>query len=137
MALRFVDTNILIYSVSANPADQAKRLKATSLLDSTDLALSVQVLQEFYAQARRPTRLNPLDHQQAVHFINALKRYPILDNTVDVFDLALTIRGRWPISIWDSMIIASASRLGCGEVLTEDMQHGQVIDGVRIVNPFW
>jgi predicted nucleic acid-binding protein len=134
--LRFIDTNILIYAISANPADSDKRIKATELLRSTDLALSVQVLQEFYAQARRPARMRPLDHEQAVAMIEALKRYPILDNTVAVFDRALAIRGRWPLSIWDAMILASAAELGCDLVLTEDMKAGEVIAGVRVVNPF-
>lgn len=136
MALRFIDTNVLIYSISANPLDHDKRIVATALLRERDLALSVQVLQEFYAQAGRPTRLRPLSHEQTVRIVEALKRFPILDNSLDVFDHALSIRGRWPLSIWDAMIIASAAKLGCAQVLTEDMKNGEVIAGVKIVNPF-
>jgi predicted nucleic acid-binding protein len=106
------------------------------LLLATDLALSVQVLQEFYAQATRPTRFGALTHDQAVAFSESLKRYPILDNSAVVFDSALAIRGRWRLSIWDAMIVASAAKLGCDQVLTEDMKDGEVIEGVRVVNPF-
>lgn len=58
----FVDTNILIYSVCAVPADEEKAQKAIALLTSADLALSVQVLQEFYAQATLPSR--PTSHSR-------------------------------------------------------------------------
>jgi predicted nucleic acid-binding protein len=134
--LRFVDTNILLYSVSLDVRDSAKRDIGEKLLRAMDLALSVQVLQEFYAQGTRPTRFGALTHNQAVTFIESLKRYPILDNSAEVFDSALAIRGRWRLSIWDSMIVASAAKLGCDQVLTEDMKDGEVIAGVRVVNPF-
>jgi predicted nucleic acid-binding protein len=134
--LRFVDTNILLYSVSMDSRDTAKRAIGEKLLRATDLALSVQVLQEFYAQGTRPTRFGALTHNQAVTVIESLKRYPILDNSAEVFDSALAIRGRWRLSIWDSMIVASAAKLGCDQVLTEDMKDGEVIAGVRVVNPF-
>jgi predicted nucleic acid-binding protein len=134
--LRFIDTNILLYSVSLDVRDGAKRAIGEKLLRAMDLALSVQVLQEFYAQATRPTRFGALTHDQAVAFTESLKRYPILDNSAGVFDSALAIRGRWRLSIWDSMIVASAAKLGCDQVLTEDMKDGEVIAGVRVVNPF-
>jgi predicted nucleic acid-binding protein len=134
--LRFVDTNILLYSVSLDVRDGAKRAIGEKLLRAMDLALSVQVLQEFYAQGTRPTRFGALTHNQAVTVIESLKRYPILDNSAEVFDSALAIRGSWRLSIWDSMIVASAAKLGCDQVLTEDMKDGEVIAGVRVVNPF-
>jgi predicted nucleic acid-binding protein len=134
--LRFVDTNILLYSVSIDPLDQIKSGIAETLLQSPDLALSVQVLQEFYAQSTRPTRFGALTHDQATSFITALKRYPILDNSVEVFEEALVIRERWKLSIWDANIIAAAQALGCEQVLSEDMQDGQMIAGMRVVNPF-
>ena len=62
----FLDTNILLYSISRNPADALKRELAIALLDRDDGALSVQVLQEFYVQATRATRPRPLPHETAV-----------------------------------------------------------------------
>ena len=62
----FLDTNILLYSISRNPADALKRERAIALLGRDDGALSIQVLQEFYVQATRATRARPLPHETAV-----------------------------------------------------------------------
>jgi predicted nucleic acid-binding protein len=134
--LRFVDTNILLYAVSRLPDEVGKRAIAHRVLDSDDCALSVQVLLEFYAQATRPTRIGSLSHAEATGMISVWRRFPVQAQTVDVLDRALILRERRGLSIWDSAIIAAAAQLGCEQVLTEDMQHGQVLDGVRIVNPF-
>jgi hypothetical protein len=57
---RFLDTNILLYSISRDPAEMERRQRAVDLLDLNDGALSVQVLQEFYVQATRPSRPDPV-----------------------------------------------------------------------------
>ena len=62
---RFVDTNVLLYSISTEASDQRKRDIAIALLDADDLALSVQVLQEFYVQATRATREDAISHDVA------------------------------------------------------------------------
>jgi hypothetical protein len=69
MTLRFLDTNILLYSISRNPAETAKCECAIALIDRDDNALSVQVLQEFYVQAKRPTRTDALPHDIAAALI--------------------------------------------------------------------
>ena len=74
--MRFVDTNVLIYAVCAAPEDAAKAERAQALLTERDLALSVQVLQEFYVQATRPTRQGALTHLEAVSVITSLHRAP-------------------------------------------------------------
>ncbi|HUZ44909.1 MAG TPA: hypothetical protein VMU63_10940, partial [Acidimicrobiales bacterium] len=63
--MRFVDTNVLLYSVSTDPDEASKKHKALELLQDRSLRLSVQVLQEFYVQATRQTRLDRLSHTQA------------------------------------------------------------------------
>jgi predicted nucleic acid-binding protein len=68
--MRFVDTNVLFYSVCAESADLGKASKAAELLTGKDLALSVQVLQEFYVQAARPSRPKRLSHEEAAAFIS-------------------------------------------------------------------
>ena len=80
--MRFVDTNVLIYAVSAAPEDGAKRRRSLALLDSPELALSVQVLQEFYVQATRASRPGALTHEEAVLFATALTRYPVQEMTL-------------------------------------------------------
>ena len=132
----FLDTNILLYSVSRDPAEQSKRAVAIDLLDRDDMALSVQVFQEFYVQATRPTRSDPLPHSIAVGLMQTWLRFKIQDMTVAVMQSALGIRSDHGFSYWDSAILAAAQALGCPAVYSEDMAHERVIGGVRIVNPF-
>jgi predicted nucleic acid-binding protein len=132
----FLDTNILLYSIS-NAADEAlKRGRAIALLDRDDCTVSVQVLQEFYVQATRASRPDALPHETAVGLIRAWQRFPIQDNTVGVLRGALEIRAAHGFSFWDSAILAAARMAGCTEVHTEDMAHGRQVDSVVIVNPF-
>jgi predicted nucleic acid-binding protein len=135
-ARRFLDTNILLYSISAAPAEAAKRERAIALLESDDVALSVQVLQEFYVQATRSTRVDRLPHDIAVGLVEAWLRFPLQEVTRGVLLAALEIKAAHGFSYWDSAIIAAARALGCREVLTDDMSHGREVAGVRIVDPF-
>lgn len=136
IAPRFVDTNVLLYAVSSDPAEAAKRATAEALFDSWDLALSTQVLGEFYVQATRPTRAARLTHEQAATIIVSMTRYPIQSITYAVVDAALAARGRHQVSYWDAAIIEAARAAGCVEVLSEDLADGRDYDGVTIVNPF-
>jgi len=132
----FIDTNILLYSISRDPQEQAKRDRAVALLDRDDGALSVQVLQEFYVQATRSTRPDPLPHEIAVGLIATWTRFAVQDITLPILMGALEIKAAHGLSYWDSAIVAAARALGCRELLSEDMSHGQQIEGVLIVNPF-
>ena len=132
----FFDTNVLIYSISADPAETEKRQRATELLRRDDGALSIQVLQEFYTQATRPTRPHRLSHEMAADLIKAWTRFPLQELTLALFERALEITARHRFSYWDSAIIAAARALGCRELYTEDISHGRIVDGVEIVNPF-
>ncbi len=67
--MRFADTNVLLYAISTDPAEQHKAKRANDILAGRDLALSVQVLQEFYVQATRASRQDPVSHQHAVRLI--------------------------------------------------------------------
>jgi len=69
--VRFVDTSVLLYAISPDPAEQDKAERANDILADRELALSVQVLQEFYVQATRASRPDPITHQQAVRLIEA------------------------------------------------------------------
>jgi predicted nucleic acid-binding protein len=135
-ALRFLDTNVLLYSISTDPGETAKRERAVALLQSDDVALSVQVLQEFYVQATRATRSDRLAHDIAAGLIEAWLRFSVQEMTRSVLMGALEIKARHAYSFWDSAIIAAARALGCREILTEDLSHGHEVDGVRIVDPF-
>ena len=133
---RFIDTNILLYSISGRPGDRAKRQRAIEVLKARDLALSTQVLQEFYVQATRPTRADPMPHQAAMGFIKVWSRFPVQAISMDIVSAALEICGRHRLSYWDSAIVAAAQALECDELLTEDLNDGQRIGTVTITNPF-
>ncbi|MCZ7638627.1 MAG: PIN domain-containing protein [Verrucomicrobia bacterium] len=109
---------------------------AVALLQARDLVLSIQVLQEFYVQATRPTRPRSLTHDEAASFISTWLRFPVQENTVAVFQAALAAKARYQLSYWDAAILAAARAAGCREVLSEDLNPGQDYDGLTIVNPF-
>jgi predicted nucleic acid-binding protein len=135
-AARFVDTNILLYSISTDPAETRKRDIAVAILEDDDLALSVQVLQEFYVQATRPTRNDALDHEIAIGLIRTWLRFNVQETTLPVMLGALDIKATHGLTYWDAAIVAAARAIGCRELLSEDLTHGREIEGIRIRNPF-
>jgi predicted nucleic acid-binding protein len=133
---RFVDTNILLYSVSTDPAEVRKARAARSILDAGGISLSVQVLQEFYVQATRKTRPDPLSHNDALAFIEKWQRFPVQDMTLSLMLAAMEAKVRWQISYWDAAIIEAARACGCREILSEDLNAGQNYGGINVTNPF-
>jgi predicted nucleic acid-binding protein len=132
----FLDTNILLYAISPSPEEIEKRAQADALLSQEGGALSVQVLQEFYVQATRPTRAGRLPHELAVGLIRTWRRFRVQDVTVAIVEAALEIKATHGFSYRDSAIIAAARALGCARLYSEDMSHGREIEGVTIMNPF-
>ena len=116
--------------------EAAKAAIAMSILTCDDLGLSVQVLQEFYAQATRPTKPGALSHQDAVAFVSTWLRFPVESMTVPIMQAAFATKARWQISYWDAAIIEAARASGCQEVLSEDLSHRQDYGGVWVTNPF-
>jgi predicted nucleic acid-binding protein len=133
---RFIDTNILLYSISRDPAEAAKRDIAIALLDAENIALSVLVLQEFYVQATRATRPDALAHEIAVGLVRTWLRFKVQEITLPIMINALEIKVTHGLSYWDAAIVAAARALGCRELLSEDMSHGREVEGVTINNPF-
>lgn len=134
--MRFVDTNVLLYAISRDPEEQDKATHANELLSARDLALSTQVLQEFYVQATRESRPDPLTHQQAYRLVESFLRFTIVQITTGVMLAAMATRGRFGISYWDAAILEAARSLGCEVVLSEDLSDGEDYAGVRVQNPF-
>jgi predicted nucleic acid-binding protein len=134
--VRFADTNILLYTISRDPPEQEKATRAKELLASRDIALSVQVLQEFYVQATRESRVDRLTHEQATSLVEAFRRFPVQETTISVMLSAMVTRQRFGVSYWDATILEAARALGCEVVLSEDMSDGQDYAGVRVENPF-
>ncbi len=90
--LHFLDTNILLYSISRDPNETRKREQAITLLDEDGGALSVQVLQEFYVQATRASRPDPIPHAIAASLIHTWMRFAVQDITASILTQALDIR---------------------------------------------
>ena len=134
--MRFADTNVLLYAISRDPAEQDKAKRANDILAERDLALSVQVLQEFYVQATRASRPDPITHTQAVRLIESFRRFAVQDITVGVMTAALDTRTRFQLSYWDAAIVEAARAMGCTQVLSEDLNDGQDYAGVQVTNPF-
>ena len=134
--MELVDTNVLLYAVSADPDNQEKSRVATEILLTMAFGLSAQVLQEFYWQATRSTRPDRLSPEQALSFIRPLLTLPIQDVTPGLVLSAIATSARYQISYWDAAIIEAAKEMGCSTVLTEDLSDRQDYGGVRVENPF-
>ena len=136
MTVRFVDTNILLYAISRDPSERGKADRANEIIDDGDISLSVQVLQEFYVQATRASRVDAITHDQAVGLVEAWCRFPVQDTSVEVMRAAMGTRIRFGISYWDAAILEAGRALGCSVVLSEDLDDGSDYDGIVVQNPF-
>ncbi len=127
----FLDTNVLVYAfASSDPrSDKAEALIAAGGV------ISVQVLNEFVNVLRRKWRRDWAEIVEALDVLSALLDEP-LPLTTDTHRAALGIAQRYGFGIYDSVVVAAALQAGCAELLSEDMQDGQTIEGLSIRNPF-
>jgi predicted nucleic acid-binding protein len=134
--VRFVDTNVLLYAISTAADERRKSAVALALLGENDLALSVQVLQEFYVQSTRAEKSERISHEQARRLIESWLRFPVKEIDAALMQAAMRTAKRFRISYWDAAIIEAARALECETLLSEDLSHAQDYDGVRVVDPF-
>ena len=130
----FVDTNILFYSVDNDGSvrhRQARELLAR--LPADRFYVSTQVLLELASATRNKLKLTGNDLLKALDF-NGVAH--VLITTADDVMAAVRLMEQASISIWDAMIVVAPAKGGCDTLYTEDLNHGQVIAGVRVVNPF-
>ena len=135
--LTFVDTNILVYARDAGePAKQARAMDVLRVLWKSRLGrVSQQVLQEYYVTVTR--KLKPgLPKEEARDDIAALLAWRPLAPSGSTLSKAWEIEDRFGLTWWDSLIVAAALANRCNLLLSEDLQDGQQIDGLRIQNPF-
>jgi predicted nucleic acid-binding protein len=132
----FVDSNVLIYAHDVDAG--RKRDVAKELLRNLWLArsgvVSTQVLHEFYVNVTRKIR-TPLPKAEARRVVWTYMPWCLEPEANDVED-AFRIEDEVGISFWDALIVAAAARAGATRVLSEDLNSGQIISGVRVVNPF-
>ena len=131
----FIDTNVLVYADSGDAAD--KQALATALiaehLRAGSGVISTQVLHEFVNAAVRKLAL-PLEIIRAR--VRLYSRFETVNaSSMAVLD-ALDLHALHKVSFWDALILQAARQSGCVQLLTEDLQTGAVIGGVRVVNPF-
>jgi predicted nucleic acid-binding protein len=133
----FVDTNVLLYAydASAGARHVAARDIVLRLAREHAAAVSVQVLQEFYVNAvsKIAVPLSPVDARRR---LRAFSRWRVHSPIPDDVLAATIIAEDQQLSFWDSMILQSASRLGCTLLWSEDLNAGQVVAGVEIRSPF-
>ncbi len=134
-AERFLDTNVLLYAYDLDAP--TKRAVAQSLIEQAWLqpgktVISVQVLQEFHVNFVRQGHL-PVE---ATALIGDFCLWLVIDNSLALFRLGLSLQSRWQLSLWDAMILAAAQTSGARELFTEDLNHNQDYGGVRVINPF-
>lgn len=134
----FVDTNILVYPFDAQePGKQAVAARRVAgLIASGEIVVSTQVVQEVFATLRRKfeVRLGADRVDAIVHDIAAFR---VVQVDVPIILAATGRVRRESISFWDALIVEAALRAGATRLLTEDLRHGQVVDGrLRIENPF-
>ena len=132
---RFTDTNVLVYLFDAD--SPGKQARAQELLhDEWDrLVVSVQVLGEFYVTVTRKLA-RPLAAGAAAQAVDAFCRLRVEAIHPAMVRSAVSRSRSTRLSYWDALIVESALSAGAGVLFTEDLQHGQEIDGLRIVNPF-
>jgi predicted nucleic acid-binding protein len=126
----------LLYAISMAPAERRKAEVANAIIDEGEIAVCVQVLQEFYVQATRPSRTDRLTADQASRLMEAFGRFPTVESTVDLMRAAMRTSERFNISYWDAAVVEAARAGGCSTLLSEDLTHGQDYGGVRVENPF-
>jgi len=131
----FLDTNILVYSEDGS--EPTKQMKALELikehLQNRTGAVSLQVLQEYFVTVTKKLKL---DADLARSKVEIFARFHVAEPAVSDILAAIDFHRLHGVSYWDALILRCARQTGCTVLLTEDMQHGQRIDGLRIVNPF-
>jgi len=129
----FIDTNVLLYAISDRPL---KTERARYLLLNENWSWSVQVAGEFFSTATSPKRRFQLPSDRAIEYVRTWLNFPTASITPSTVLKALEIQQRFRVNYWDAAIIASALELGCHTLYSEDLNHGQQYDGVKVVNPF-
>jgi predicted nucleic acid-binding protein len=133
----FVDTNVLVYSRDASKLDKQTRASEwiSHLWKSGTGRLSVQVIAEYYAVVTG--KLKPgMEIASAREDVEDLFSWRPLPMTPDLIAEAWVIQDAFHLSWWDSLIIAAAKTLQCTYLLSEDFQHSQDLQGIRVINPF-
>lgn len=132
---RFLDTNILLYAYDLDARvsrETALRLVEEGWSEPTRTAISVQVLQELHVNLEK----RGVPHSQSVRIVRDYSAWIVVETSLSLLQSGLSEQARWKISFWDALILAAARKAGAGQLITEDLNHGQDYDGINVINPF-
>lgn len=137
MTRAFFDTNVLLYLFDLDEPE--KKARAQEVFEGEVVAeraaVSTQVLQEFYVNATRKLR-RPLSPEIAEARVRDFSTLPLVRVDANLILAAIARSRALQLSFWDALIVEAAHAAGADRLLTEDLQHGQLIEGLRIENPF-
>ena len=133
----FVDTNILVYAHDLDAGDKYGLAGdiVSKLWESRNGVLSTQVLQEFYVTLTRKVS-SPLSKLEARKLVQKYSHWQVVLNDPSMISQASEIEESYNISFWDALIVSAAYSQNVPTILTEDLNHGQIIEGILIKNPF-
>ena len=137
-AADFLDTNILVYAVDLDSPDKravAQKLVTRALAEQTGI-ISFQVVQETLQALTRKSRVVATSDDTQDFLVNVLTPLWKVQPSTAIYTRALRIQSARGFSFYDSLILGAALESSCKRLLTEDLQHGQQVDGLRIENPF-
>ena len=135
MSRVFIDTNVLAYAIDGSNKDKKKKARKIlkEISASSQGVISTQVIQEFYVVATRKLGVSEL---QAKNLIQLLDRFEIVVVTPELISAAIDCSIISQLSFWDSLIVVSAENGNCESLLSEDLNSGQTVRGVKFLNPF-
>jgi len=133
----FVDTNILVYAHDLDAGDKHGLAVdiVSKLWESRNGVLSTQVLQEFYVTLTKKVS-SPLSKLEARKLVQKYSNWQVVLNDPSMISQASEIEESYNISFWDALIVSAAYSQNVPTILTEDLSHGQYIEGILINNPF-
>ena len=133
----FVDTNVLVYAFEKTPSPKKSVAAAlvSELIDENLLRLSTQVLQELFVRLTHEVR-GTCTLDEALAHLDALASWPLFAPEYGSIRQAALLSRDAQISFWDALIVVAAARSGASRLYTEDLNDGQTILGVEVVNPF-
>ena len=136
MSKIFLDTNVLVYALDRR--NKSKRLRARRCIaearkDSRGV-ISTQVLQEFFVASTKKLSVAPLRLKQMIAWFE--RHFEIVNVTPPLIRDAIECSVRAKVSFWDALVIVAAESAGAAMLWSEDLNAGQIIRDVQIVNPF-
>ena len=131
----FLDTNVLVYALSDAPEERAKRDRSATLLSESDFGTSYQVLMETWVVATR-RMAKPVPKNKVAAFLEKILVFPCAAATPDLYRKAFLLASAYRIHPYDAANVAAAHELGARTLYTEDLNEGQMYEGIQAVNPF-